>query len=1526
MGDPIPYDEKFDSNKMRETLSQLSMDDDLMLQYGSAKDPEVSEGQEAEVSEGQELPESEAPPPDPADEGFDLLGEENADDDLVITGDIELGESVVITEKAVAKEYERLYTKETLLEEAKKTGDQTLTDLVNKYSEIIDPVASWLKLTPQQLKNPVLDKYLRQRLYDRPWLIPIVRDVKRVYTKKMAGTWWGSRAGSKLATTKDGSDAVIAQIKQENGLANPGNEMQYMGSKYGYSPVDPTVSQTFITPDQDRQDYSIQVMRSGGVFQEKQEKQEKQKAVILESGRPVIRKAQGPVYKLVNVYDDEKSSRKQIIRIKHEIVSNSEPLEVIGFLRIPPTGKIDDVRIYIPPGVVWGGNVKEYTSLNEIEVPQQQATAIIFPQSGEDKEEILRLLAPDVNHILKENQRIIYNLGQIDALLDKYSIQFMDLDPASYTKLVSEIREFISKRKITQEEQRDRMRKYMSSVPSVQMPDVLKTLVTDQMLENPRLKDFYGVYTDYQTPKDTQLNRLAWIRQHPDNGELYYLLVVQQFWSRILKNVKRPDTMMKSRVDALTKEITESMVMADTATYDQLPTIEKPVIQRTPTGAIVLGPDNHYYPLPIYMKVITRDALSLQQREQTLKWNLAQGGKFLGLIETQVRICFNKNALLKTQKKENDARVIVKTKIDAHNLTTVNRELDDLLSQVNLSDKGAVAQLYRNLITEKGILGPNMQIINKTTGQKICCSHKKAEYFRQPVAPFLDARNICIWCHADLNDQFIFDDVEFDESGLVTRDSVEVDAQPQVTTATVNCKSYLDKNDKNRSYACLVLSNALKLLKLSSQEMLDIIELYAMIAEFSDLDTLAYYDQNPYYAQLVATKSDAEKTYVLATSTLEKYLLLLIVCHIRKPQGHVNVITKESIVLALDAIVKIKPMIVDPELVDLIKKRLMTPATDRQLTAIRKGKIEPAQVVVEGAINYMNNKWPIFEAVILKHTQVAQYIPEPESPKLVQERPPSPPPRDPQVVPETNAYRTAPEYYALQQSLRDRVEYLTLQRGVIFSNVIKDLIDQIKADDQLMNILHTALDFQLKNKFACYKSVMELINEDQGTKEHIWPILIDFYLNAMLGFNINPPTSLPIENQPSLTGLQVRQRLTNLKVDLEIKPTTNPKLEQIKALDQERRVLEQRLSDLKPVPRVISRDQYSHVVSHSADYKYQLFDDSDKPTSKIICECRSQLAVKDVNITKEQLSKLIETFVSELQQAVDLKDFDLTQKTQYDLDVITLIRDRYNHQWSDVAITDMTRRELQKFINIKEHIIRMYYNLLLQTVAQIQGGMLPKMLPADLIEQFDSLKNDLAGFTVSLNGTTIDQLLGMDYQRPAEAVTSSSLIDILAGEVAKSARPPAHSAEEVIRYIQYWLIYDLHKLFTNSGRTGKRFVAFFIETINRNHMINDTTEQEVDDLKNANSYEKYKEYKKSDAMMTRDVSVGNAEDNKFIQSQLRRAGLAGRFDIESGSMVVEKGAMAEKTVEGVEGEGPVETKAGVEEFLDGQVGAEDRID
>jgi hypothetical protein len=335
-----------------------------------------------------------------------------------------------------------------------------------------------------------------------------------------------------------------------------------------------------------------------------------------------------------------------------------------------------------------------------------------------------------------------------------------------------------------------------------------------------------------------------------------------------------------------------------------------------------------------------------------------------------------------------------------------------------------------------------------------------------------------------------------------------------------------------------------------------------------------------------------------------------------------------------------------------------------------------------------------------------------------------------------------------------------------------------------------------------------------------------------------------------------------------------------------------------------------------------LFDDSKQyKTINGIPTCPQELRFD--TITPKQLSNMIETFISELQQAVDLKDFSLSKRTQYDIEIIKMIQERYNHKWSVELINDLTLKETQKFINMKEHLLRMYYHLLLQTVAQIQGGMIPKMLPPDLIEQFDALKQELGGFNFSLNGTTVDQLLGV-YLTPPSAVASSSLVDILAGEVAQGPRPSVQTTEDVIRYLQYYLIHDLHRLFVGDGRNRKRFITFFIEMINKNHQINDTTGQEVDDIKNANSYAKYQEYKTNDAKMTSDTSVGKAEDNKFIISQMRRAGLTGRIDLDTGSIV------REHVVAGGEQEaetgGVVETKTGVEEFLDGQVGAEDRTD
>jgi hypothetical protein len=323
-------------------------------------------------------------------------------DDLVVAPE-QLENSKVYQKAVIKRDFEIIIPKdekEILIRDLKSSPFSRMADnLVNFYVEI-DPTIDYLA------QNVILNKYLKENKFVLPWLVPIVKDEKLIYKKKLVD----SRENNFLL---DVSELTLAQANFTN-YANIDATQAMVEHLHNYRTVQSRVNM---------------VNHSGAyVLRLTQNINDDKELSDLSYDKLQFRGSYGD-WQLLQIKERAKSSRKTVI-IGYDKVDKvvGERLQVVGFAQLPLSYPEPSMLSRIP-------NLIDISVNNKLLRPDQQS------KNGDASgglEGILRNYLPDVGLILQRmNLNHVTDFTILLEIFKRYGHSIQSLTQANRKAITS---------------------------------------------------------------------------------------------------------------------------------------------------------------------------------------------------------------------------------------------------------------------------------------------------------------------------------------------------------------------------------------------------------------------------------------------------------------------------------------------------------------------------------------------------------------------------------------------------------------------------------------------------------------------------------------------------------------------------------------------------------------------------------------------------------------------------------------------------------------------------------------------------------------------------------------------------------------------------------------------------------------------------------------------------------------------------------------------------------------------------------
>jgi len=1321
------------------------------------------------------------------------------------------------------------------------SDDDTIDSIIDTYLELTLKNATYR--SPDSINNPITYAYLKNLAspsdvssYQQPWLIPIVNDIKKVYDDPEVGD---QTAGISLSD----------EVKNETILFKKPEKTEqdvmtdYIGSRHRY--VAPKDAKPFDTPDKDRQDYTIHVLRQA----------------TLSGGKCNIRKAYGPVFKTINRFE-------RGVETKYYPVLEGEHIDMVGFLRLPinlPNWKfmnhIDkNVTFFVPDNNIsdWsqsGYTVKGYKSPDELSHKitdhVQSICAVIFPQSAEVNEihKIVNLFVPHLDNILKLHQRFlkkIDNLDQLEKIFNYYELSPQDLSSSDYATVVNQLNDNILKKNADFLQQR-------KSLDELLKINVLPEGKIDSPIELPFLQDpviikAYGTYPFAGNINDSGTNRAIWITRQRDAGKLYYLMDRRRYLLQSIETGKK--TNIKSQLDKKTHHLQqltgelETLINQHTTLIQRAkefgyrPSHEKPLVyvdseRLMPSFENVYVLDqNHnvYSPLLVYTKQHQIDQTQLEKdyllaldhivtSKDQLMTNL---GKEIQKAEINIQL------LNKISRKVNQ-RTPIEIQIDVKQLRIRNSTIEQLINRLGKHDQDAINAL-RDIINTRGVL-KNHTYIDSETNDVIGCEHINITLYDDPEDKYLDIyqhEHVCRYCHAifDIDD---IDTVVFGEDGLETRDASEINALlagpklPELSLEDVLDCSKRD-HESGEYYACQVmnylrLNQLLMVHRLSPRQINTVIIQYTVFLKVSDVNinaSLNIEDNLKLMEQI--TDSDANLRELILKSVIDRFLLVIIaiasvsksvsIAHVFSQLDLINVLNDEHLtksdqehkftemVYKISLIVKKKPLNERQKQFLLVDDMSLPQYASQTITRYyqqlsNESFIEP---------NYRDKKTPTTAT-----TASDELGPTPSSANLDDQR----------------------RYLSLQ----------LIQQNEKLTHTIFELIQS----SELATVLTESLP-----EPDCYKSIAEL-SEVVDNFSIICSITLDLYIDYI----ISGPEG-PVEQ---LTSQDVLTR-SNIYKDLQDNTILHQIIDNddVIATKQEISQLHQKLTHIAQQQKDLLSHKSKHfeqtnkTVSKIHDYQFVFSLQKDKPhifPHDVYQKPVDISNIKDLpNLLEEQVKLLNGKLIqfNKNKKNSEKKTFDSNKLKKIGslssddyINQINKLKYTHDYQWDDYIRVSLITRELDCLKQARCDALRGHFYLLHYMMYRLKTQFFYPLRDKEGYRiKFDEEYGEiLKTYKFTLTNQQIDQLVGhsSDYLDNIDTPLRS-LID-KAVQITSSKETPKHtgvSVDMVSTYLNYQLIRELNENWPSGRDTGKyaTLVEIFLEIILSEQDINDTSNNEID--------------------------------------------------------------------------------------------------
>lgn len=834
--------------------------------------------------------------------------------------DIQKTETGQILIKKSKQEYEVIYPNDILFAELVEqlTSQQmpisTAQSLVDEYLNMTELGVDQIKSSHDSFQkykyiNPMIYDYLRNfneneselPKYSKYWLIPIVQDVKKVYSSQIT-----DQVGAKLSTSFGDGLGLLDEIKRENDILSRIHiktdydvNSAYVKSVFPYQAVSDSKDlieniTSFKNPDLDRQDYTIHVLRYSTIGTDHLE----------------LRKAYGPVYKVNNLYHDNvKKLTRPITGIEHTLSVEGERVNVVGFMRLPVrvAKRSQNYNLQTILAEIYQQKRQLKVYRNIAEIPKistsniNDVIAVIFPNgSGLDKvEDMFNSVIPNIQTIFQiYDSRLnkINNLDRLNKLLSYYNLNTKVLDEVSYNKVVQKLRQQVQSKVNSFTNRKDQLNKIFADMKDSNTKHMKSIkFISDKILNHKMIVQNYGNYPDFGKLRDSDMNRLAWIQNQLDNGRLFYSILnyleINTYFLKLIKSrgsitlEKLKEANFSDYVSELNGKITttraelkdaenklESFRVSHKSLFDQASNLNKasykPLIYVTnidnQSDLNQALPDLSNVFILNEGKYIPQNVYALSEQINGLKWRLISYNLNLERINNITDITnqaheniqqnLTRYKLLKVLLIRSGQRQI-KTDIKMSDLSLPDQTIVDLLGQIKNVNAVKAKMLYLKLIENYGMVSPDEKwIISKSSLKRICCAHKKEQLLEHSLTKFEDTKNpgYCIICAEQIGeiDFDVFGGYDADDNPIVTHEGNVLDTHladlalemanqlADVAPVGFDCDKQFADNE-NKRYACTVLKylRDTKQLGMNNDQIVNAVDLFNSVIKLPDLHT-----------------------------------------------------------------------------------------------------------------------------------------------------------------------------------------------------------------------------------------------------------------------------------------------------------------------------------------------------------------------------------------------------------------------------------------------------------------------------------------------------------------------------------------------------------------------------------------------------------------------------------------------------------------------------------------------------------------
>lgn len=626
-----------------------------------------------------------------------------------------------------------------------------INDLIDKY-----PAVSKNPVIRKLAGIPVDEEMVNGAVQDNNWIIPIVVDSKRTFmiNQDDGSHYFGSENGGGLEDVVDLFNPAYS-IKRygEKGvgsrIANEKEKLEIEKKAY-------THHQQLVKVKEDSLNaYEfIDSEKEDGIRVQFNPKPNKRGDIDLENERDLsdiypelvevarystlrsdikLRKSTTGAVRIV--YETVAGESKIIIRKEH--ITEPEQLHVIGFIRYPKWSKQNFDRRKVNYQTVSldelnSGSIGNWDKFNS------HTTIYTFSRNDKvtwnDYNLLLKKIIPSANNlwdIYPEEE--LSSFGKINSILKNLDMSANHIPADKLQDLQSSFDDEIERTMSRYKKKMALIREPIRSVRGKKVDEKsISFLFRRENLE--LLKDVYGEYPDYDTPKDSSINRLIWVTNRLDRGlcfeKLIDLIAVRQFSKLKVSSAAQLSKELLPKIKKL-EEDELSYLKKNQSSMDILAKVER-------TSDIIYENDIPNLPKKFRTFIwngesyVPSELYHIQAEISSLS-TLFEMGKILESRKKQVKNMEN-SAMESFENQVKKYRVLSQILSDKQKKLTSYlfqrrkvSNIEKIIMKAAIDDPVKVKDMYIKLLKDHGQISADGKFIVTSSGSTLCCMHKYDE-------------------------------------------------------------------------------------------------------------------------------------------------------------------------------------------------------------------------------------------------------------------------------------------------------------------------------------------------------------------------------------------------------------------------------------------------------------------------------------------------------------------------------------------------------------------------------------------------------------------------------------------------------------------------------------------------------------------------------------------------------------------------------------------------------------------------------